>query len=89
MAGATPRVAMPAPMYNKYEKKNYRNTELVPKYGLATVQAAEVSAVIDIILQLGLIRPYELLELIERKCAMADSRRQEQADEMIKRTMGR
>lgn len=73
--------AMPEPSYGgNRQAKDYRNRELIPKYGTATVQLAEVTAVIEIMFVTGMIKPTEFAEMVGRICYKIDQRRRAEAN---------
>lgn len=75
------RVAMPEPRYNgDRQVVRYRNAELVPAFGEATVVAAEQATALDIIMMMGLAKPREVIELVKIACEKADYERRRQAN---------
>lgn len=75
------RVPMPEPNYNGDRAvQRYRNNELVPAFGEATVIAAEQATALDIIMMMGLAKPREVIELIKIQCEKADYARRRQAN---------
>jgi hypothetical protein len=72
--------SMPEPEYGgNRQAKDYRNRELVPKYGEATVIRAEVVALMEIMFVSGVIKPAEYAEMVGRICYKIDQRRRAEA----------
>jgi hypothetical protein len=75
-----PKIIMPEPDFRNSNAQNYRNGVLIPQFGEATVKAAEVSVVLDIMIMTGIVKPAELIDLIEQKCRRIDDSRRRAAN---------
>ena len=75
-----PKIVMPEPDFRNKSAQNHRSGVLIPQYGEATVKAAEVSVVLDVLIMTGIIRPQELIDLIEAKCRRIDDTRRKMAN---------
>lgn len=71
-------VPMPASqMYGK-EPESIRD-RFVGRFGEATVQRAELQVVLDLFMMMGVCKPQEFIEVLERKLVRIDQMRQIQA----------
>ena len=75
-----PKIQMPTPDYGNRQAQDYRNRELVPRYGEATVMQAEITACIQLLFMTGIIKPSEFAEMVGRICYKVDQRRREAAN---------
>lgn len=66
---------MPSPSYSDPGMR--RRDAFIREYGLGTVVAAEVAAVLDIFIKLGLITESEYLDMVGYRCQQIDLKRQD------------
>jgi hypothetical protein len=53
--------------------------QLIQKYGSATVQEAEISTVLDVLMIAGVLKPSEFIDLIQKKLSRIEQMRYEAA----------
>lgn len=67
------------PNYHNESVQRYREGELVRKYGEAAIKEAETNIAIELFIIIGVVKPHELMELVEQACRRADNIRMMEA----------
>jgi len=70
---------LPTPEYAQKREGMRARDYLIRNYGAATVQAAETQVCLDILVAVGIVKPSELIGLIEDICKKAEAARMRQA----------
>lgn len=72
-------IYVPMPASNAYGYPSKRD-QLIRRYGEVSVMHAEVAVCVTILMEIGIIKKSEFVDLVEQALAAADRRRQLQAE---------
>lgn len=70
---------LPTPGYAQKRDGERARDYLIRNFGLATVQAAETQVALDILVSVGIVKPRELVDMIEQICRQAEAQRMKDA----------